>query len=83
LSLCRAAAERRPNPLFGYSTGGLKNETDRLLSQSGLQVAAAGSRSIVWYFAEQAAADYAAELFRERNKGREQIIIEVVPAEVQ
>ncbi len=57
-----------------------KNVIDGWRKQSLSQIQAAGQRDVVWYFAEQDAADYARDLFREYGKGRERIIIRVVPA---
>ena len=50
------------------------------LKQSLNQIQASGQRDVVWYFAEQGAADYARNLFAEYHDGRERIIIRVVPA---
>ncbi len=56
------------------------NVTDKWLDQSLNQVQASGQRDVVWYFAEQGAADYALNLFKEYGKGRERVIIRVVLA---
>ena len=60
---------------------GQTNVTDKWPDQSLREVQAAGARSVVWYFAEQYAAEKATEMFRKAGKGREKIIIKVQPAE--
>jgi hypothetical protein len=49
------------------------------LEQSASQLAAVGNGSLRWYFAEQVTADFARELFRDNDAGRERIEIRVVP----
>jgi hypothetical protein len=49
------------------------------LSQSASQLAAAGTRTVRWYFAEPDAAAFAGELFRTSDAGRERIEIKVLP----
>jgi hypothetical protein len=56
---------------------GVRSITTQFLSQSMRQIDAAGSRTVCWYFAEQAAADFARQLFIQYDKGREKIEIEV------
>ncbi len=51
----------------------------QFLDQSLREVQAAGDRPIRWYFAEEAAADFARELFRDNNEGRGRIEIVVLP----
>jgi hypothetical protein len=48
------------------------------LNQSERQVRAAGSRPVVWFFADEFAADYFRREFAESDKGRERIIIRVL-----
>ena len=57
-----------------------RNVIDGWLKQSLSQIQAAGQRDVVWYFAEQDAADDARRLFAKKREGRERIIIRVVPA---
>ena len=49
------------------------------LSQSASQLAAAGTRTVRWYFAEPEAAAFAEERFRTSDAGRERIEIKVLP----
>ncbi len=48
-------------------------------SQSASQLAAAGTRTVRWYFAEPEAAAFAEELFRTSDAGRERIEIRALP----
>lgn len=52
---------------------------DEFLERSLNQVQAAGDRPIRWYFAEAAAAEFARDLFKANNNGREKIEIVVLP----
>jgi hypothetical protein len=56
-----------------------KSVTDKFLDQSLREVQAAGDRPVRWYFAEAAAAEFARDLFRDKNQGRGKIEIEVLP----
>jgi hypothetical protein len=49
------------------------------LIQSALQLAAAGTRTVRWYFAEPSAAAFAEDLFRKSDAGRERIEIKILP----
>jgi hypothetical protein len=64
-----AASARYPKAKWGYA--------EKWLDQSASQVAAAGPRQVVWYFAEAAAADAARRLFVGADKGRQRIQIRV------
>lgn len=57
-----------------------KSIEDKFLNQAASQVAAAGSRHIIWCFAEEAAAKRVRELFAFKDEGRERIQIEYIPA---
>jgi NADPH-dependent ferric siderophore reductase len=48
----------------------------KLLEQAGRQVQAAGARPIIWFFAEESAADYVRNLFKDDVRLRQ---IEVIP----
>ncbi len=49
------------------------------VDESGRQIAASGGRPVRWYFAEKDAADFARELSRDYDDGRERIEIEFLP----
>ena len=65
--------------LLGFDQG-RKNVREQWLDQSLRETQASGQRDVVWYFAEHGAADYARDLFADSRRGRERIIIRVVPA---
>lgn len=65
--------------LLSFSQGA-ESVDRKWLNQSYNEVQAAGSRQVVWYFAEQDAADYAKQLFVRQGGDREKIIIRVQPA---
>lgn len=49
------------------------------VAEGGRQIAAAGDRLVRWYFAEEAAADSARDLFRDYDQGLERIEVKVEP----
>ncbi len=52
---------------------------EEFLDESARQLSALGGRQLRWYFAEPAAADFARELFRTKDEGRERIEIVDLP----
>jgi len=58
---------------------GQESIAEQFLDQSERQLAASGGRHLVWFFAEQEAADFARRLFDNARQGRERITVVYVP----
>lgn len=56
---------------------GMQSVVYEWIDESGRQISASGNRRVRWYFAEEAAADFARELFKIYDEGRERIEIKV------
>jgi hypothetical protein len=69
--LMKSLKDPKNKPYWGVVNG--------LLDQSERQVLAAGSREVVWYFADRVAAHAVRSIFAEEDKGRENIEIRVLP----